>query len=89
MTQKLKRYQFILDYDSTRLEDSDTGEYVKYEDYEKLQAQLEKAENCLKLISAPQCDYRTFEAETVERLIECFVADTDCAREYFKEKGQV
>lgn len=32
MTQKLKRYQYILDYDSTRLEDSETGEYVKYED---------------------------------------------------------
>ena len=57
--------------------------------YEKLKAQLEKAEAALLLISAPHCDYRTFESETLERLIECIVADTDCAREYFKEKGQV
>ena len=84
---EVKRYEY--DKFTEQLEETENGDYVFYSDYEKLQAQLEKAENCLKLISAPQCDYRTFEAETVERLIECIVADTDCAREYFKEKGQV
>ena len=49
-------------------------------------AQLEKAEAVLSLIAAPGCNYKSFETETTERLIECIVADTDFAREYFKEK---
>lgn len=69
--------------------DFTTVDYVLLSDYEKLKAQLEKAEAALLLISAPHCDYRTFESETLERLIECITADTDCAREYFKEKEQV
>ena len=90
MTQKLKRFtpDIISPVDVEMKHDPD-GLYVKLEDYEKLKAQLEKAEEALRLISAPHCDYRTFETETVERLIECIIADTDYAREYFKEKWQV
>lgn len=48
MTQKLKRYECA---DTSRnymyscgMEEDSMGDYVKFEDYEKLQAQLEKAE---------------------------------------------
>ena len=76
-------------YGEPEMKEYADGEYVKYSDYENLKAQLDKAEAALLLISAPHCDYRTFESETLERLIECITADIYCAREYFKEKEQV
>lgn len=90
MTQKLKRYAPFSLKQSIQgecLECTD-GNYVTFADYQNLLEQLGKAESALRLISAPHCDYRTFETETVERLIECIIADTDCARQYFKEKEQ-
>lgn len=85
MSNEVKRYSFDEICDSQDFNHKE--EFVLHSDYEKLKAQLERAEAALLLISAPHCDYRTFESETLERLIECITADTDCAREYFKEKG--
>ena len=64
------------------------GLYLKA-DYKKgfnqcanlLLPELEKMREALKLIAATQCDYKVFESETNERLIECIIADTDCARD--------
>lgn len=43
--------------------------------------EIEKMREALKLIAATQCDYEVFKSETNERLIECIIADTDCARD--------
>lgn len=53
------------------------GDYVLHSDYEKLKAQLERAEKVIKF-------YFAFDNHTEE-----YGENGDAAREYFKEKEQV
>lgn len=55
MTQKLKRYDPARrGFNQVPMDEDVDGEYVKYEDYEKLQAQLERAEAALIFYSIPE-----------------------------------
>ena len=80
------------------------GEYVKFEDYEKLQAQLERAEEVIKFYSdsdnwehksPSQADYVVVldDSGTGEFQLNHMTDDDRVggrrAREYFKEKEQV
>ena len=95
MTQKLKRYYQSVEYqDAAHMKEHPDGDYVKFEDYEKLQAQLEKAEVSLnKAISSAELFSRHADCKKDSWACRCeFCRDTDApknlneAREYFKEK---
>ena len=89
---------------SCGMEEDSLGDYVKYDDYEKLKAQLEKAEAVIEFYSdsdnwehkSPvQADYVVIldDSGTGEFQLNHMTDDDRVggrrAREYFKEKGQV
>ncbi len=87
MSNEVKRYR--CDWDGKQLfqEVHNTGEYVLHSDYEKLKAQLEKAEAALKEYADPE----TWK-NVGEYGVDTWILRDDqgnLAREYFKEKGQV
>ena len=98
MTQKLKRYDPAQrGFNQVPMDEDIEGEYVKFEDYEKLQAQLERAEEALrKAISTADFFSRHADCNRNTWACKCeFCRDTTStknlrdAREYFKENEQV
>lgn len=98
MTQKLKRYDpSHRGFNITPMDEDVNGDYVKFEEYEKLQAQLERAEEALrKTINV--ADFFSRHADCMRDTWACkceFCRDTTStrdlreAREYFKEKERV
>ena len=90
---EVKRYR--CDWDGKQLfqEVHNTGEYVLYSDYEKLKAQLEKAEAVLTKIQwlghQERKDYFAQQGFSFE-LYRCHsCSSAEIAYEYFKEKEQV
>lgn len=61
-----------------------TYEKAYQQAYADILQELGPVVETLRLIAAIHCDYRVFDSETHERLIECIVADTDAAREALK-----
>lgn len=89
---EVKRYDFNGQYMEMR--ECEDGEYVKFEEYEKLKSQLEKAESSLnKAINAADFFSRYADCDKDTWACRCeFCRDTTTtiklreAREYFKEK---
>lgn len=98
MTQKLKRYDPARrGFNQVPMDEDVDGEYVKFEEYEKLKAQLERAEEALrKTINVADFFSRHADCRRDTWACKCeFCRDTTStknlrdAREYFKEKEQV
>ena len=86
MSNEVKRYDLVGEYNHYIGEDK-YGDYVKYDDYEKLKAQLEKCEAALKEYADPE----TWK-NVGEYGVDTWILRDDqgnLARQYFKEKEQV
>lgn len=72
---EVKRFYQSVEYkDAAHMKEHPAGEYVLHSDYEKLKAQLERAEAVINF-------YSQFDKHTEE-----YGENGDTAREYFKEK---
>lgn len=105
MTQKLKRYGGGMDEDSDFIiVERPDGEFVKFEDYQKIQAQLAKAEEVIKFYSDEKnwANLTSIIYANGHLSKSYFIQDDygeynhlnvrsqgERAREYFKEKEQV
>lgn len=99
MSNEVKRYSFDEICDSQDFNHKE--EFVLHSEYEKLKAQLEKADATLKLYADAAVDQTIFVSYPYDDLdssdfdiIEEFISGEpdnfgERAREYFKEKGQV